>query len=182
MPRAGPVTCDAVMPGLMLVSEPKNDAEEDFDEAHVPAQHPPPRPQARFPSPHADQGRAIGDPVPPPQGPAASVGLIDRLRLRRDFERVRREGRSVRSGPISVRFVDDDRVDPPRVAFATPRKVGTAVMRNRVRRRLRAILRATELQPGLYLFRLAPGSGELDSTALSRHVDRTTRRLAEAAT
>lgn len=42
---------------------------------------------------------------------------------------------------------------PPRVAYAIGRKAGGAVVRNRVRRRLRAIVRevAAELDPGSYL-------------------------------
>lgn len=39
---------------------------------------------------------------------------------------------------------------PPRIAFAVPRSVGSAVVRNKVRRRLRAAMRshATLLAPG----------------------------------
>ena len=86
----------------------------------------------------------------------------------------------MRSGPISVRFVADASIVPPRIAFATPRKVGTAVIRNRVRRRLRAILAGTSLEPGLYLVRVSPGAGELASPALRAHIERATGRRVEA--
>ena len=45
---------------------------------------------------------------------------------------------------------------PPRVAFAVPRKVGTAVVRNRLRRQVRAHLGASgaDLAPGAYLVAL----------------------------
>jgi ribonuclease P protein component len=51
--------------------------------------------------------------------------------------------------------------DPPRVAYAVGRPVGGAVVRNRVRRRLRAATRAhaAALSPGhAYLVHAAPGA------------------------
>ena len=65
------------------------------------------------------------------------------LRLRRtvDFERVRKEG-TVRRGQflsIGVLAVHPDEL--ARAAFITSRRVGGAVARNRVRRRLREIFR-----------------------------------------
>ena len=49
--------------------------------------------------------------------------------------------------------------EPPRVAFAVGRRCGGAVVRNRVRRRLRAAVRESRelLEPGhAYLFAAAP--------------------------
>ncbi|WP_420627120.1 ribonuclease P protein component [Candidatus Poriferisodalis sp.] len=50
-------------------------------------------------------------------------------------------------------FTADARLARPRVAFALSRRAGTAVARNRVRRRLRALFRehADDLVPGRYL-------------------------------
>ncbi len=50
-------------------------------------------------------------------------------------------------------FAADRHLGRPRVAFALSRHRGTAVQRNRVRRRLRAVFRefATDLAPGRYL-------------------------------
>jgi ribonuclease P protein component len=42
------------------------------------------------------------------------------------------------------------------VAFAIGRKVGGAVVRNRLRRRLRSILRSLDLAPGGYLVGVTP--------------------------
>ncbi len=53
---------------------------------------------------------------------------------------MRASGVRVRRGPLSLTFLDDDPVGPPRVAFAVTKRVGSAVVRNRVRRRLRAIV------------------------------------------
>lgn len=50
-------------------------------------------------------------------------------------------------------FAADRSLGRPRVAFALSRRRGTAVERNRVRRRLRAVFRevAADLAPGRYL-------------------------------
>ena len=53
--------------------------------------------------------------------------------------------------------------EPPRVAYAIGRPVGGAVVRNRVRRRLRAATRAhaAVLEPGhAYLVHAAPGAAQ----------------------
>lgn len=58
-------------------------------------------------------------------------------------------------------FLPGDPAVPPRVAYAVGRRVGPAVVRNRVRRRLRAATLAhrAELQPGgAYLFGAAPAA------------------------
>lgn len=53
-------------------------------------------------------------------------------------------------------MVADSSLDAPLVAFAIGRTAGTAVERNRARRRLREILRrhTSDLIPGLYLWGL----------------------------
>ena len=53
-----------------------------------------------------------------------------------------------------MRYVPGDTAEPPRVAFALGRNVGSAVQRNRARRRLRAAIgaHAEQLRPGAYLF------------------------------
>ena len=60
---------------------------------------------------------------------------------------------------MSVRFRAGDVSEPPRVAYALGRRVGSAVARNRVRRRLRAAVAEyrSELAPGgAYLFEAEP--------------------------
>jgi ribonuclease P protein component len=66
--------------------------------------------------------------------------------------------------------------DPPCVAYAIGRKTGNAVVRNRLRRRLRAVVRdhADRFSPGYaYLIGAAPGAAE----ATSRDLDRAVRAL-----
>ncbi|HEX3424718.1 MAG TPA: ribonuclease P protein component [Acidimicrobiales bacterium] len=76
------------------------------------------------------------------------------VRDRATFEALRRTGRRVKRGPITVTWVAGDPAEPPRVAYAIGRRAGGAVVRNRIRRRLRAITRevGAQLRPGAYLF------------------------------
>ena len=65
------------------------------------------------------------------------------------------------------------RREPPesvRVAYAIPRATGPAVVRNRLRRRLRAIVRELPFEPGEYLISAAPGAAELPYAQLRGHV------------
>jgi len=80
-----------------------------------------------------------------------------RVTDRASFQALRR-GRRVRRGPLSVAYVPADPVavpSPARVAFAVGTATGGAVVRNRVRRRLRAALRELvvegRLPAGTYL-------------------------------
>ena len=72
----------------------------------------------------------------------------DRLRSRRDFERLAREGERRASGDFVVfvssgpRHGRDDAGARPRLGVTASRKVGGAVVRNRVKRRVRAAFRS----------------------------------------
>jgi len=77
--------------------------------------------------------------------------LIDRVRERDAFVRLRRDGVRVRADPLWCSFVLDSDLVPPQVAFAIGRAVGSAVSRNRLRRRLRAVLANSDVPAGLYL-------------------------------
>jgi ribonuclease P protein component len=59
---------------------------------------------------------------------------------------------------------------PPRVAFAVGRRVGGAVERNAVRRRLRAIAREAALPAGTWLVRAGPGAAGASYAELSSWV------------
>lgn len=58
---------------------------------------------------------------------------------------LRRDGIRVRRGPLSLVYLDDGR-DEVRVAYAMTKRIGTAVVRNRLRRRLRAVVAEVERQ------------------------------------
>ena len=120
-------------------------------EAYLSAQQPPPCSQARVPCAHEHSRWPRSSEVPTRQGPRTSLGLIDRVRERDAFVRLRRDGVRVRADSLWCSFVLDPDLVSPQVAFAIGRAVGSAVRRNRLRRRLRVILASCDLPPGLYL-------------------------------
>jgi ribonuclease P protein component len=142
-----------------------------MSEAYVSAQQPQTSQEPRLSAPDVDPGRAGHLEVATPQGAAPPVGLIWRVRDRRTFAAFRR-GRRSRRGPITVTWVDGPPTEPPKVAFAIGRKVGGAVERNRLRRRLRAIASelAPHLRPGAYLIGAAPEAATLAFGDLRTHV------------
>ena len=136
--------------------------------------------------------------------------MIWRIRDRGTFEALRREGIRARSGPIGVTFLPDPPPEepasggsgavvteggshrgpiletgplPPRLAFAIGRRVGHAVERNRLRRRLRAIFAdlarqdPVTLQPGAYLVGCQVGATGLTHEELREHVSRALIRI-----
>jgi ribonuclease P protein component len=90
------------------------------------------------------------------------------------FDRFRTEGRRVRHGPLWCSWIDDQAAVPPRVAYAVGRPVGTAVARNRLRRRLRAAVSSCDatrpLPAGWYLLGAASPASELSSSELQTAV------------
>ncbi|MGQ0803007.1 MAG: ribonuclease P protein component [Actinomycetota bacterium] len=78
--------------------------------------------------------------------------MIRSVRDRATFDALARARRRS-GGVVTLRFVPGDAAAPPRLAVATARSSGNAVIRNRVRRRLRAAAAAhrAELVGGAYL-------------------------------
>jgi ribonuclease P protein component len=96
------------------------------------------------------------------------------LRRRADFEAIGRRG-TARSTPLLVlRWLRTER-DETRVGLSTPRTLGGAVQRNRVRRRLRALLRerlGTRIGPGWDLLLIArPAASEASQAELAGALD-----------
>ncbi len=111
----------------------------DHHEAPVSAKRSQASQEARLPLPDEHSRRSCRPAFSPPEGPRPHLGVIERLSSGRAFDRLHAEG--VRSGRGPVRLVKrSDPASPPRFAFAIPRSVGNAVVRNRIRRRIRAIL------------------------------------------
>jgi ribonuclease P protein component len=120
-------------------------------QADLPAEEAAPREGARFPRPDEDDRRS-----PSPGGPAGTrAQTTDGLTTERgttpprlvmlsneqDFAAIQERGTS-RSHPLlTVRFLRTD-LDTTRFGLSTGRRLGGAVVRNRVRRRLREALRA----------------------------------------
>jgi ribonuclease P protein component len=105
-----------------------------------------------------------------------------RITDRRTFQALRQNGRRARRGPLSVTWLPaEDPALPPRAGFAIARQAGGAVVRNRVRRRLRAALRelaaAGRLPAGTYLL---GGDAELARLPWSELVELVESTIAEA--
>ena len=98
---------------------------------------------------------------------------MDRLRQRADFLAVASGARINRAAfLLQSRRRDDD--GPIRVGFTVTKKNGTATERNRIRRRLRAVVSelAGELRPGAYLVSVNPEAPGLSYEELKTKVAR----------
>jgi ribonuclease P protein component len=114
-----------------------------------------------------------------PKLPRCRLPASRRLRLSREFDRVRIEGRTVRGGLLMLGLLEAEGGDALRVGFITSRRVGGAVVRNRVRRRLREIVRRHQfaLMNGLWLVVIArPAAAGASSAALEDEWLRLTKR------
>jgi len=159
-------------------------AEEANSEAHVPAKQPPQGAQARVPQADVDEGGSRDHPLASPQGSSPPVGLIWRIRDRETFAAFRSAGIRGSGGGLTVVFVPDAEspLQPPRVAYAIGKKVGSAVVRNRVRRRLRVIFEQRQgsprpLRPGAYLVVVRPEAGDQTFATLASSVDQALTRI-----
>src|SRR5579859_2566198 len=129
------------------------------EQAHVPAEQPPPGEGPRLPRADAYPGWPRRPGRAPPQGPRAARCLTrsasetgspvlpqqSRMRSPLEFKRTLRSGRRAGSSVIAghlllaVGPVQND--TGPKVGFIVSRAVGSAVVRNRVKRRLRELMR-----------------------------------------
>ena len=165
-----------------------------MDETDVPTQRAQARQDTRFPQADVDQGRPGGHQCPPGEGTPAPLGVtsdrpgrpgIGTVGSRRTFAELRRSSSRGRSGPLSVSFVAHSDWDRTQVAYAVNRKVGNAVQRNRLRRRLRAIVaeRSVDLPVGAYVVRSTIGGPALEfdelKVAMSQALDQATSRSPE---
>lgn len=69
-----------------------------------------------------------------------------RLRARRDFDAVFRDGVRVARGPLALRARDRGDDAPSRFGFAVSSRLGGAVVRNRIKRRLRESARRSDVR------------------------------------
>ena len=93
------------------------------------------------------------------------MAALWRVRDRATFAALRRDGRRRRAAAVSVTSVPAVSGQPA-VAFAIGRAVGGAVERNRLRRRMRAVLAELDLAPGTYLVSAGPAATRLSPAEL----------------
>lgn len=92
-----------------------------------------------------------------------------RLRRAAEFARLRNEGKSVHGKFMVLRVLRRDDATPARIGIITSRRVGGAVFRNRVRRRLRELVRVDRprLAPNFWMVLIArPYAAEAKFQAL----------------
>ncbi len=166
-----------------------------MDEADLSTQRAQTRQDARVSQADVDQSRPSRDSVAPGEGTQASVGVttgpasrsrapgISPVRFRETFADLRRSSSRGHSGPISVSFVARPEWERPQVAYAVNRRVGNAVRRNLLRRRMRAIMAesAVDLPVGAYVVRSGPDCPGLECNelreAMCQSLDKATSRM-----
>lgn len=148
-------------------------------EAHLPAEQSTAQDEARLPSADAD-ARREGDPQGAPgQGPGSPVGLIGRVHGRAAFSRFRTDARRYASDGLWCAAIVDPRAGRPHVAYAIGRKVGSAVRRNHIRRRLRQLVArdAPRWPAGWYLIGVRPDVVDRSYEELSEMLNRVLTRI-----
>ena len=112
----------------------------------------------------------MGEPQPGPQRQRFSRSL--RLRKSEDFQRVQRRGKRRRSRHLVLLWLPSER-ELPRFGLAVSRKVGNAVVRNRVKRWIRESVRRQRGDlTGLDLVLIArTGAGDAGFAAISAEVE-----------
>jgi ribonuclease P protein component len=110
------------------------------DEAHLSTEQSGPRTAARVPGPHGDGRRTQGAERAPRSRPQEAQRL-EIIKKRSDFLAANAGRRAATPGfVLLVRDRQDD--DPQRrVGFTVTKKIGNAVVRNRMKRRFRALAR-----------------------------------------
>ena len=123
------------------------------DEAHLPAEQPRAQAPARLPRPDGDRGRPQGPGRAPRSRAQETVGLsgrrIGRLTRRADYLAANGGRRLVTPGFILLVRDRGDADDSVRVGITVSKRIGGAVVRNRMKRRFRALAREVLSQAGL---------------------------------
>ena len=95
-----------------------------------------------------------------------------RVSTRRQFAEFSAPTGRGQNGLLRIVFVEKPDQGNCKVAFAVSKKVGNAVVRNRIRRRLRASFDGLSPapKPGLYLIKCSPGTGNLSYDEIQHHL------------
>lgn len=111
------------------------------DEAHLPAEQPRPQPSSRLPRPHGDQVGPSDPELASRPRPQEALRL-NRLTKRADYLAANRGKRAPTRGFVLLARDRKDGDTSIRYGLTVSRKVGGAVVRNRMKRRLRELVRA----------------------------------------
>ncbi len=94
------------------------------------------------------------------------------LSSRRSFQRLSRTGKRAKSKDLSLIYRLDDSQDAINVAYSVGKKVGNAVVRNKVKRRLRTLVRecSCQMPHGDYLLMVSSRVAEMEFSELRDEV------------
>ena len=103
-----------------------------------------------------------------------SFTYFEKLHLQKDFNKIFEKGLRLRNKSIKILvYKRNDGLVTRRLGLVTPRKVGKAVIRNRMKRRLREIFRLNKhfLEPGIDLIFISRAeTALLDYSSLKKNV------------
>jgi ribonuclease P protein component len=160
------------------------------DEKDLSTAQPPPLTDARVHGPHGHAGRKKYTQAPPRQGAPApghndssqaarvdrrrpatlGFGRADRLRKSGEFIQLQRRGARYQSGHFVLYGLGGAKDEPSRLGITVSRRVGNAVMRNRLKRRVRECYRLklrAMLPAGVAMVVIArKGAGNLEWTMI----------------
>jgi ribonuclease P protein component len=146
LPIARPTAAAARSAALFRYSK----SEDLTDEAHFPAQQPRAQASPRLPQPLGHRFGPQGARRPPRARPQVALGLIlpknaEKLRHRAEFLAANAGLRKPMPGFVLLVRKREDGDETPRLGITVTKKIGGAVIRNRMKRRFRAL--GAELLP-----------------------------------
>lgn len=152
-------------------------------ETHFSTQHAQALEEARLPSPYGYSCWSSHYQSPSSQRPYPSfrLALVGKVHGRDTFLQFRQSNLRARRGTVRITFVAGDAFTQPCFAYAIGRRVGKAVKRNLLRRRLRAMCAelSPSLLPGAYLISVSPEALLLDYRDLKNDLQSALRVLTE---